>query len=121
MPVISDMKEREPVNKISDQKNNHCPFQDLSYHRTLAHRFEFLHGKAHGIPDGKQERWKNQVGWRKAVPRGMLKLGKGYSHRAIDNDHETDGHSPENVQGQRSGIGWLSHPEIYNISFNSTF
>jgi hypothetical protein len=52
----------------------------------------------------------------------MLKLRKGIGIIAvIDNDHKTDGHSPENVQGKRSGGGRLSHPEIYNISVNYTF
>jgi len=122
MPVIPYMKEREPINKIPDQKNNHRPFKDLSYNRSLAHRFELLHGEAHGITDNKQEGRKDQVSRREAMPCGMFKLGKGIEVIAvIDNDHKTYGHSPENVQGKRSGVGRLSHAEIYNISVNSTF
>src|SRR5580658_9654198 len=103
MPVIPNMKEREPINEIPDQKNDHRPFQDLSYYRCLAHRFEFLHGEAHGITDNEQKGRKDQVSRREAMPCRMLKLRKGIGIIAvIDNDHKTDGHSPENVQGKRS-------------------
>jgi len=70
--IVSLMKEREPVKKITQQKDKQGPFKYLSQDGSIAHGSKFLPGKAHGISNGKKKGREYQVGGCTAIPFGML-------------------------------------------------
>jgi len=111
VPVLL-VDEGEPVHQESQYKNDQCPFEYFSEHLPLRHGLKFLHGKTHGVAHGEQERWKDQVGRRKAMPGRVPqgRISKGLAAGRIDDYHETDGHAPENVERERTGrCSVLSH------------
>jgi hypothetical protein len=73
------MNKGEPVHEITEQENEKGPFKDLAQNRPVPKGLVFLHGKAHGIPDSKEEGREDQVCRGKSVPMRMPKgrVGKG--------------------------------------------
>ena len=106
--AILGVEKREPVKQKAQQENKQGPFEDLSQYSGIAHGGKLLPGKAHGIADGEKEGREYQVGGRAAIPMRMTQRGKGegLAARGIHDDHKTNGHSSEDVQGQGSGRGW---------------
>src|SRR5882762_8337522 len=101
------MKEREPVKKITQQKDKQGPFKYLSQDGSIAHGSKFLPGKAHGISNGKKKGRKYQVGGGTAIPMSVSQGRKGKSLAAggIYDEQKTKGHRSENIQGQTPGRG----------------
>jgi len=105
MPVaILGLEKGEPVKQKAQQENKQGPFEYFSQYGAIAHGGELLPGKAHGVAYGKKKRGEYQVGGRAAIPMRMTQRGKGegLAARGVHDDHKTNGHSSEDVQGQGS-------------------
>jgi hypothetical protein len=65
-----------------------------------------MHDERHGISNGKEEGRKYEIRGGKAVPVRMQQgaIRKLPATRAVYNDHETNRHSPEDIQGEVASL-----------------
>jgi hypothetical protein len=120
MPVRTLVNKWKPIDKISDQEDNKRSPQDLANDLRLSHRLPFFQRKRKSISDCKQKRREYQVRGRKSMPFGMLELRKGdlVTDLRIDDDHKTNGHPAENVEGKGAIRGNRSigtHKQIIEV------
>jgi len=99
-------KEGKPVQQESAKENDKGPFKNFSQHLALVKRIPAVHYKAQRVPHGKEKGRKYEISRRKAIPVRMFEWGIiKLASRCIDNDHEADGHSPENIKGKETFFG----------------
>ena len=78
-------------------------FEYFSQHLRLAQCIPFGHHKTHGISDGEQKGGKYKIGWCESMPVCMFERGIGeFASGCIHDDHKTDRHTSEHIQGQES-------------------
>src|ERR1700675_915132 len=92
---------RKPIQKKSAEKNDGCSSEYFSQHFGLAQSVPFGHRKTHRVSNGEQERWEYEIGWRESMPVCVFEWGIcEFTAGCIHDDHKTDRHSSEHIQGQ---------------------
>ena len=106
MAVFPDRHKRKPIHQVANQENEKGSLKYFCKNLRLPHSVPFFHYKTHRIADRKQEGGKYEVSGCEAMPGCMFQgsVGELFASSRVDNDHKTDGHAPENIQGEKSRV-----------------
>src|SRR6185295_2835041 len=111
-------KKRKPVQEKPAEKNDKCSFENFSQYFRLSQHGPLIHGKTHCVTDCKHKRREHQVSWCESMPMGMLERRiSEFASGCIYNDHKTDRHTSEYIQGQKTLFWCKRHVENFTIGW----